>query len=300
MRTLFFLLFSFVVLGLTACGNSYDNPPKVNAAQVKKYLNAQVAIGARYSASRGASQARDEIAASVSRPVIYQKFEDMTPEGKKLFVNLIVEVPGKSEEKFIVVGAHYDTKKMLSVPHFSGANDGASGVAALLAMISACPEKELPFSVRFVFFDGEESLNDYNEHDGLHGSRFYVRELVNRNETKNCKAMILLDMVGDTDLLVRFPADTTPFLLKYAENAAKKHGMEKHFQSGGTNMLDDHKPFQQNGIPAIDIIDFDYGPGNAYWHTDQDTLEHVSENSIVMAADFAFALIWEIAANSKD
>jgi len=49
----------------------------------------------------------------------------------------------------------------------------------------------------------------------------------------------------------------------------------------GTSMYDDHVPFIEKGIPAIDIIDFEYpGPGNAYWHTHNDTPDKCSPESL--------------------
>ena len=59
-------------------------------------------------------------------------------------------------------------------------------------------------------------------------------------------------------------------------------------------MLDDHVPFFQRGVPAINLIDFNYGPGNSCWHTAGDTLENISAQSICTAADLTFALIWNL------
>jgi glutaminyl-peptide cyclotransferase len=46
-------------------------------------------------------------------------------------------------------------------------------------------------------------------------------------------------------------------------------------------ILDDHTPFLQNGIKAIDIIDFDY----PYWHTTLDTIDKVSPASLKIVGD---------------
>ena len=104
--------------------------------------------------------------------------------------------------------------------------------------------------------------------------------------------MILLDMVGDRDLNLTLPADTPSSLLNLLARIAEKHLPSLRYGKVEHNMLDDHVPFQKQGIPAIDLIDFDYGPQNSYWHTSGDTLDHISAESIKTVADLAFALIW--------
>ncbi len=215
------------------------------------------------------------------------------PDGRNIR-NLICWYPAKpaAGEEFVILAAHYDTKVLSLAPDFQGANDGASGVAALLAILQQFKAQNIqpPLPICFAFFDGEEALVSYSERDGLHGSRLWAETLKKRGLVKDCAAMILLDMVGDKDLTVRFPADTDSGLLKTVLRLADG---DPRFTSGGTVMLDDHVPFQNLDIPAIDFIDFEYGPGNAYWHTRHDTLDKVSGASIAAAADLALKLIWE-------
>ena len=253
----------------------------------------------RYSGSPGAEKAAARIASvAKSLPgfrVSVDLFRDMTPEGEKTFRNVIAELPGTTEE-FLVIGAHYDTKKLASVPRFAGANDSGSGVGALLSMMKAVAEVKypLPLTLKFVFFDGEEALIDYSEHDGFHGSRRCVAELKRQKQLRNCRAMILLDMVGDRDLCLKLPADTDLFLQTLVVKAAQDLGYAAHVGTGGPVMLDDHTAFVKAGVPAVDLIDFSYGPENLYWHTEADTIDKISAESLGISAAIALKTIWKL------
>ena len=76
---------------------------------------------------------------------------------------------------------------------------------------------------------------------------------------------------------------------------AQENGLGSRFRVFESDMIDDHVPFLEKGVPAIDLIDFNYGPGNAFWHTTQDSLDKISAQSIKTVADFAFGLYWDIA-----
>ena len=95
--------------------------------------------------------------------------------------------------------------------------------------------------------------------------------------------MILLDMVGDANLTITLPADTTPALARLVFDVSAAQGTRSHFGFAPSNMVDDHVPFQNEGVPAVDLIDFSYGsrPGwNDYWHTPKDTLDKLSPASL--------------------
>lgn len=203
--------------------------------------------------------------------------------------------------EFVVIGAHHDTKRLFSVPDFAGANDGASGVGALLAMahaITMYSQKEpLPCTIRLVFFDGEEALYQYTEIDGLVGSRAYVDMLKKDDSGRLCRAMILLDMIGDKDLHIDLAGNSTPALADVVMAEAAAAGYADKFSRGTTAILDDHYPFLQAGHKAVDLIDFDYGPENRYWHTGADTMDKISAESIKTAADVALRIVWRLAEN---
>ncbi len=222
-------------------------------------------------------------------------FSDNTPDGLVKFYNVEARISGKVDE-FIVIGCHYDTKKLLSIPDFSGANDGASGAALLLSMIkAAAAHKPQPYySLRFVFFDGEECINNYSEHDGLHGSRFYAEQLKKHNMVEKCRAVIIADMIGDKDLQIAIPTDSDPLLGKAIIQSAAKLKYESFFTPGRQEMIDDHTPFQKIGIPAIDVIDFNYGPGNSWWHTSEDTIDKLDKHSFKVVGDVILDMVWQM------
>lgn len=286
---------------LCACSDSGKTPPVVDAGTAYEYAAAACSFGKRNSGSEGAAKTADWIEKTVSgfKGIIVSRLEftDNTPHGKIRFVNIVVEIPGASES-FVIIGTHYDTKFLKSVPEFSGANDGASGVGALLAMIKAVSETgtKPPLTLRFVFFDGEECIYSYGENDGFHGSRYIAEKWQRDGSLKKCAAMVLLDMIGDSDLKVTFPKGSDAKLLNMAMESAKSLGHSKHFSVYANDILDDHTAFAEKGVPAINFIDFEFGHNNSYWHTRGDTIDKISPESLKIASDTALHLTWRIPA----
>jgi len=228
------------------------------------------------------------------------EWPEPTADGAVTFRNLEVEVPGRQRDRFILFGCHYDTKRFVTNPDFAGANDGASGVGALLAMLAALTAHSdpPPCALRFVFLDGEECLYEYGERDGLHGSRRHAARIV-RESPGACLAAIILDMIGDRDLTITLSADTDPRLLRELSAAAAVSGRSNLLKPYGRNILDDHCPYRDAGIPAMVLIDFEYGPGNRYWHSPADTPDKLSAASLESAAELALALAWRLAATPR-
>lgn len=182
----------------------------------------------------------------------------------------------------VIVGAHYDTRLLAdrdadpalrSLPG-PGADDGASGVAVLLELARTLPPDTIP--VALVFFDAED-----NGHvpgwDWILGSTAFAAELDHKPQ-----AMILLDMVGDRDLGMPMEGASDPALRASIWSTAARLGHQDVFRSEvGGAILDDHNPFLDAGIPAVDIIDIDY----PYWHTSQDTPDKLSSRSLQTVGD---------------
>jgi Zn-dependent M28 family amino/carboxypeptidase len=177
----------------------------------------------------------------------------------------------------IILGAHYDTRMFADndpdpARHTSfvpGANDGASGVAVLLELARSVPEETAP--VWLVFFDAEDN-GRIEGWDWILGSREFVE-----NNPLQPRAAIIVDMIGDADLNIYKERNSDPELMEEIWAVAKELGYESKFiPEYKHSMLDDHTPFLEAGIPAVDIIDFDY----PYWHTVQDTPDKVSAESL--------------------
>jgi glutaminyl-peptide cyclotransferase len=216
---------------------------------------------------------------TLSLDVREEVFTAQTPKGPVPMANVIAEKKGQSD-RIIYLGSHIDTKHIDGM-EILGANDSGSSTAALLELARVLSDRETKFTYRFAFFDGEESiLENMTETDGLYGSLFHVRKLIEDKKRANVSAMILLDMIGDKDLVVFRDYNSSSDLFKLFASCCRQLGFGRIATGPGTYMYDDHVPFLQAGIPALDIIDFDYGPDNSHWHTAKDTAENVSIESI--------------------
>ncbi len=175
-----------------------------------------------------------------------------------------------------VLASHFDTKA--GIPGFVGANDGASTTGLLVALAR---EARLP--VHYLFLDGEECRVAYAAEDGLHGSWFAARDGHRAQGLAKGKRLpvIVLDMLGDRDLTPALAANGSPRLNAVFRQAAQAVGVPL---GNAGDVVDDHVPFVAEGWQATDIIDFEYGPGNAWWHTAEDSPEKLSAESLARTA----------------
>ena len=216
-----------------------------------------------------------------------EAFTAETPRGPVSFCNLIAEIPAPplasgGPGPIVVLSAHYDTKWGMPF-RFVGANDGGSETAVLLELARglAAHGEALRVGFRIVFFDGEESvLPEWEGEDNCYGSRHHVRELQKSGLAARVKAMGLLDMVGDKDLKLTVEQNSDMKLQAAFIGAASRIGLQDHVGGHSQALLDDHIPFLEAGIPAVDLIDFQFGPENSWWHTKEDTLDKCSRKSL--------------------
>ena len=181
----------------------------------------------------------------------------------------------------IILGAHYDSRLLADqdpgpgrVAPVPGANDGASGVAVLLELARSLPTGTIP--TWLVFFDAEDN-GGLAGREWIMGSNAFVSELTYRP-----RAAIILDMVGDADLNLYIEQNSNATLVAEIWGQAAKLGYGKQFiQTVKYSMVDDHTPFLTAGIPAVDVIDFDY----PYWHTAADTPDKVSPQSLQIVGE---------------
>jgi glutaminyl-peptide cyclotransferase len=244
-----------------------------------------VALGPRDAATPGSKEAAKYLCDRLHAfgvEVSIDEFKELSPKGEVAFRNVIGRLSGRGEG-LVILGSHYDTKSGIG-GKFQGANDSASSSAALLELARVLAQGPiLSFEVRFVFFDGEECMAHYGPSDGLHGSRHLAKKLIDDGQARDIKAMILLDMIGDRDLTVTIPRNSTPALIATVFDAAREEGVREKFSLIPLQIGDDHDPFFSAGIPAIDLIDFLYGsaPGkNDYWHTEEDRIDRISADSL--------------------
>jgi Zn-dependent M28 family amino/carboxypeptidase len=137
-----------------------------------------------------------------------------------------------------------------------------------------------------VWFDGEEALRErWSAEDSLYGSRRLAAKWSQDGTARRIKALINVDMIGDSDLELVQEMSSTARIRDLIWQTASKMGYARHFPASPGSIEDDHVPFLQRGIPAVDLIDFDYGLWNRYWHTDADTMDKLSPRSFQVVGD---------------
>jgi len=177
----------------------------------------------------------------------------------------------------IIVGAHYDTRPHADLDPVNpdqsilGANDGASGVAVLLELARVLDKAALDNEVWLAFFDAEDRGN-------LDGWPFSVgASYMAKNLTVTPQAVIVLDMVGDLDQRFYYERNSDQNILAELWDIAASLGYQEQFiPQAKWAIIDDHAPFAALGLPAVDVIDFDYPA----WHTAGDTLDQISAESL--------------------
>lgn len=240
-----------------------------------------VTYGPRPPASPGIKKAQQyitEVLRQVALEVEHQNFLASTPNGNLPMKNIIGRSRGNMD-RVVILASHYDTHLMPSGV-FLGANDGGSSVGLLLELARVLSQRQPRFSLWFVFFDGEEAQKAWSSTDSLYGSRYFVERLRASGQIGRIKAMILMDMVGDRDLVLEHDLNSTPWLMGLVKDSATELGFGKHLSGNPKAVIDDHTPFVEVGIPAVDLIDYEFGPSNSYWHTPKDTLDKISPRSM--------------------
>lgn len=191
----------------------------------------------------------------------------------------------------ILLSNHYDTKYF---PEFTfvGANDGGSTTAWMLEMARSLGPQREGRTIWLCFFDGEEAFQEWTETDSLYGSRAFVQHLAETGEAAQVRAIINVDMIGDCRLGIFKDPGAPAWLQDAVWEQAKRLGYGKAFLLSGRNIQDDHIPFRRAGIPALELIDFEYG-GSAVahqntWHTARDTLDKVCAASLQAVGDVIY------------
>lgn len=232
-------------------------------------LRHQVRLGPR----PAGSAASRRLAARLHRWLPRARFEAV-PGGLR---NVVGSLPGRGGAP-ILVGAHYDTK---DIPGFVGANDGAGGVAVVLELSRALKlgQRRCQRPIRFVMFDGEESPRGSTDFlaDGLRGSTHHAAR-----RGDGLRAVVVVDFVADRDLAIPREATSDRRLWARLRRSARVVGAEAAFPGGTAGAVyDDHTPFLRRGVPAIDLIDFDY----PHFHRPSDTLDKVSARSLDLVGE---------------
>ncbi|HEY7068010.1 MAG TPA: M28 family peptidase [Chloroflexota bacterium] len=250
-------------------------------------LLAQVQAGPRVPNTAGHDTIREYLLRELrdaTDEVATQDF-DVDVRGTALHLSNVYGVLRAEQPTKVLLAAHWDSRpwadedpnpanRLTPIP---GANDGASGVAVLLEVARVLRRVPPPVGVIIMFFDGEDYGPGF---DAMFlGSRYYAQHVVPERPAWG----VLLDMVGDADL--KIPQEgvshyRAPGVVERVWRAARELGRTEFLDDVGEGVVDDHLYVLDAGIPMADVIDFDYGPDNSWWHTLEDTPDKCSAASL--------------------
>lgn len=286
-------------LGMVFLGCAASPPPRpFDGAQALRYAERQVEFGPRVPgtpAHRATGRWLDSVLTGRADTVVVQQWNHVSAAGDTLpLENFLGRFNPAAEDRLLFL-AHWDSRPISDGPNSSdrsqpvpGANDGASGVAVLLAVADALGEQPPSIGVDILLVDGEDYGIFADKVDVLIGSKYYA---VNQPPGPKPRYAVLLDMIGDRDLAIYqegFSLIAATDVVDYVWETARALGHGEIFISrAGGSIEDDHIPLQQAGIRAIDVIDLDY----PYWHTAEDTIDKISAASLQVVGEVVLELI---------
>jgi len=272
-------------LTTTSCSTLFSNQfaTAFDENESYEYVHYQMNLGARIPKSQAHKAIENWL-----EDTLYDNGWDVSVDKATVMDHELKNIIGKwgKGEEWIILGAHYDNRifadndpiasnHYLPVP---GANDGASGVAVLLELSKVIPKliDNQRKTIWLVFFDLEDDGNIAG-YDWIMGSRHFVENL-----NKFPDKVVIIDMIGDRDLNIYKEFNSNQYLTNNIWNIADELGYKDYFiPELKYHILDDHIPFIEKGIQAIDIIDFDY----PYWHTIHDTTDKIAPESLNIVGD---------------
>jgi len=303
---------------VTACGATSDKPAaaarasnEFNADSAMSYIRQQLAFGPRVPGTEPARKTGDWIVAhlhATADTVLEQRWTHTLANGKPLPMrNIFARFKPNAKERILYL-THWDTRPVADMESdpvkagmpIPGANDGASGVALLLAVSDALKKAPPGVGVDLLFVDGEDWGTFTPDVDVLIGATYFAEHLPSAGYRPLFG--VLWDMIGDADLNIYQEvnsAQAAPEVVQKVWGLAKDMGYEKYFiPEAKEPITDDHVPLIKAGLRVIDVIDIDYGPRNAsglvttsYHHTLDDTIDKVSSKSMKIVGDVAVALL---------
>jgi len=300
-----------VVQGAPPTAGGKDKPVQFDGNRAYAHLKEICALGPRPSGSDGMARQQRLVAdhfLKLKAKVKFQSFDAPHPRtGEPVAMNnLVVSWHPQAQER-ILLCCHYDTRpfpdrdpdpRAARSGVFVGANDGASGVAFLMELGRHIGAIQPRFGIDFVLFDGEELVYDDQRNEYFLGSRYFAQKYVEQPPRHRYNAAVLLDMVGDKHLQLfqeRISLgweDSRP-LVESIWKKAQSLGVREFIAKGRYEIRDDHLMLHDiAGIPACDLIDFDYetpGSRRSYWHTEGDAPDRCSAESLAKVG----WVVWE-------
>jgi len=262
-----------------------------SGAEALAFTGRAVAFGPRPDGSPAIAKLRAFIRqqlASRGCEVTGDAFTAETPDGPLPMENIIAKFPGKSGKAIAITG-HYDTKKLAN---FVGANDGGSSTGFLLELAAVLQNRPRIDNIYLVFFDGEEAVRDWTATDSVYGSRHLAQKWTADGTNRRLKALINVDMIGDKNIRILWDGNSAASLREMFWNTADTLGYREYFPREGGPIEDDHMPFIDEGVRALDVINF--GSQNTFWHTPKDTMDKLNAHAFQVVGDVLVKVVGEL------
>lgn len=317
------------ITGCTSCGGGEaavvpppPPPPRPAFDRTLAFaaIEQQCAFGPRNPGSDGHEVCRAWLGlqlAGLADSIVLQDFSSATPMGGPYdFENIVALFGADQPGAPLLLGAHWDTRPIADqdpdpANHDTpilGANDAGSGVAVLLELARLMKARAPSRPVIIALFDAEDSgmagVTAFPYMGFCIGSEYLAANWP--EEIPEPAEMILLDIIGTDNTrnprlqdegevngprfeLEGYSLAAAPALVNDIWTTAEGRGHAAFVREIGTSVTDDHKPFIDRGVPAVDIIHF----VPAEWHTIDDTPEHCSADTLYQVGDTLVDIIWE-------
>lgn len=319
-----FIIFIYSV-AFFSCNNKMEKPetkeitftlketsvPEFNEELAFDYINKQISFGPRNPNSTGHQKTREFLFNELKKfadTTFTQNFSYPGYDGERLNLTNIIASFNPESEYRILLSAHWDTRPRAEKDEIPsnrekpiiGANDGASGVAVLLAIAKTLSEKKVNYGVDIVLFDGEDYGKEGDLMNYSLGSKYFIQ---NKPDFIKPQFAILLDMVGDKEARFKKEPNSIQFapdIVELVWNLAEKLNLKTFSREISSPIYDDHVPIGEMGIKIINIIDAELigadspEPRRNYWHTQKDTIENIGKETLKEVGQLLNHLIYSL------
>jgi hypothetical protein len=264
-------------------------PVAFDAKRAMGYLEQVCKIGPRVSGSDGMKQQQQLLKKHFEAHGAKVELQTFTArqvsEKKPIEMANLIAVWHPDRQRRVLLCAHYDTRPIADEEpdrakwhgRFLGANDGGSGVALMMELAHHLKGLQTQAGVDFVLFDGEEYILDPKCDKYFFGSEHFAQQY--RNAKHRYAGAVLLDMVAGKNASFPYERNSAFLagpLVEQFWNIAEELKCGRFQKQFGPEILDDHLALNRAGIPAIDVIGFNY----PHWHRLTDTPENCSGETL--------------------
>ena len=280
------------LLLIFTCVSCQPKSPLFSGENAFKHLIKQCSFGPRNPGSEGHKNTLNYYLKTfngLADTVFTQSFEDEMPRTRaKVEMNNVIAQFNRGSDKQIMISAHWDTRPwadtgsiMKKEMPILGANDGASGVAVIIELAYIFKQNPPPIGVSLVLFDAEDYGVPGDSWTYCKGSQYFARNL----PISYPEYGINIDMIADRQpefYIERISYQQNASLVLELWELSEELGLKAFKKQAKDSIFDDHVPlYEIAGIPAINIIDFDYPNDKTnYWHTHNDIVQNCSPNGL--------------------